>query len=323
MHRPTASSYRRPFVPDVFTGILHLLQDEVPCSLVGSCPAEAGSTSITLRLTCRQFNPPRKRCPQAEGPRRCSPGVSRRSCRKPRAVGEGGLPEFQRVVRRRFYASRSGASCLLRSATTSCSRTVRSTSLSVRMYRHPLPILCFPSFESKLLLPQDACRQVDTDVALSRRETGQARSRLRDHSRTCSDSCRTRRCLSPTSSGLFRRLGHQLGQSFTVFAPGPRPRWRRGSSPTLASVAFVLFSAIATPIGHGDDAPNGLELCCPAEAGRLPLIVAHAGGPDTFAYAPARRSKILVLFQGRRSSRRPRAVGGGGLPGLQRVVGRR
>jgi hypothetical protein len=25
--------------------------------------------------------------------------------------------------------------------------------------------------------------------------------------------------------------------------------------------------------------PNGLELSCPAEAGKLPLIVAHAGGP--------------------------------------------
>jgi hypothetical protein len=36
-------------------------------------------------------------------------------------------------------------------------------------------------------------------------------------------------------------------------------------------------------------APNGLELSCPAEAGRHPPIVAHAGGPGTPPYGPARR----------------------------------
>jgi hypothetical protein len=44
--------------------------------------------------------------------------------------------------------------------------------------------------------------------------------------------------------------------------------------------------------------PNGLELSCPAEAGRHPLIVAHAGGPGTPPYPPARRVSCSELFGG-------------------------
>jgi hypothetical protein len=44
--------------------------------------------------------------------------------------------------------------------------------------------------------------------------------------------------------------------------------------------------------------PNGLELSCPAEAGKLPLIVAPAGGPGALAYAPARRVSFSELLGG-------------------------
>ena len=44
--------------------------------------------------------------------------------------------------------------------------------------------------------------------------------------------------------------------------------------------------------------PNGLELSCPAEAGRLPLILAHAGGPGAPPYAPARRVSFSELLGG-------------------------
>jgi hypothetical protein len=40
--------------------------------------------------------------------------------------------------------------------------------------------------------------------------------------------------------------------------------------------------------------PNGLEPSCPAEAGRLTRIVAHAGGPGAAPRAPARRSASLA-----------------------------
>jgi len=45
---------------------------------------------------------------------------------------------------------------------------------------------------------------------------------------------------------------------------------------------------------------KGLELVCPAEAGRLPWIVTHAGGPSTPPYGPARRGQpqVLVISQG-------------------------
>jgi hypothetical protein len=46
-------------------------------------------------------------------------------------------------------------------------------------------------------------------------------------------------------------------------------------------------------------APNGLELSCPAEAGRHPLIVAQAGGPGTAPYAPARRVSFSELLGSR------------------------
>jgi hypothetical protein len=42
--------------------------------------------------------------------------------------------------------------------------------------------------------------------------------------------------------------------------------------------------------------PNGLELSCPAEAGRRSLIVAHASGPGTPPYAPARRVSFSELL---------------------------
>jgi hypothetical protein len=42
--------------------------------------------------------------------------------------------------------------------------------------------------------------------------------------------------------------------------------------------------------------PNGSELSCPAEAGRLPLIVAQAGGPGAPPYPPARRVSFSELL---------------------------
>ena len=42
--------------------------------------------------------------------------------------------------------------------------------------------------------------------------------------------------------------------------------------------------------------PNGLELSCPAEAGRLSLIVALAVGPGALPYAPARRVSFSELL---------------------------
>jgi hypothetical protein len=55
--------------------------------------------------------------------------------------------------------------------------------------------------------------------------------------------------------------------------------------------------------------PNGLELSCPAEAGRLPLIVAHRraeqaasearpAGRRSPAFFPGGQPKVLVIFQG-------------------------
>ena len=46
--------------------------------------------------------------------------------------------------------------------------------------------------------------------------------------------------------------------------------------------------------------PNGLELSCPAEAGRLPLILAHTGGPGTVPHSPARRVSFSELLGGGR-----------------------
>jgi hypothetical protein len=42
--------------------------------------------------------------------------------------------------------------------------------------------------------------------------------------------------------------------------------------------------------------PNGLELSCPAEAGSLPPILAHAGGPGAQHYGPARRVSFSELL---------------------------
>ena len=43
---------------------------------------------------------------------------------------------------------------------------------------------------------------------------------------------------------------------------------------------------------------NGLELSCPAEAGGLSFIVAHASGPDAPPYGPARRVSFSELLDG-------------------------
>ncbi len=120
--RPTASSYRRPpevppQVPrswrDVPGGIrpgcLHRdpapIAGRSPMFFMGSCPAEAGTSPVLYgtparRASYKQPRPAGRRswcfC-RAEGPRRCSRGVSRRSCRRPRAVGGGDLPGLQRV----------------------------------------------------------------------------------------------------------------------------------------------------------------------------------------------------------------------------------
>jgi hypothetical protein len=42
--------------------------------------------------------------------------------------------------------------------------------------------------------------------------------------------------------------------------------------------------------------PNGLELSCPAEAGKLPLIVAPASGPAAPTFGPARRVSFSELL---------------------------
>jgi hypothetical protein len=44
--------------------------------------------------------------------------------------------------------------------------------------------------------------------------------------------------------------------------------------------------------------PNGLELSCPAEAGRPSLIVEHAGGRGAPPFAPARRVSFSELLGG-------------------------
>jgi len=41
---------------------------------------------------------------------------------------------------------------------------------------------------------------------------------------------------------------------------------------------------------------NGLELCCPAEAGGLPLNVARTDGPGASPYPLARRVSISELL---------------------------
>jgi len=50
------------------------------------------------------------------------------------------------------------------------------------------------------------------------------------------------------------------------------------------------------PSGFVSRLPNGLELSCPAETGNDPLIVAHAGGPGTPPYGPARRVSFSELL---------------------------
>ncbi len=68
---------------------------------------------------------------------------------------------------------------------------------------------------------------------------------------------------------------------------------------------------------------NGLELSCPAEAGRLPMIVAQADGPGAPPYPPARRVSFSELIGCRRVSAMG-AVCGGTSPGraLRSRIGR-
>jgi hypothetical protein len=44
--------------------------------------------------------------------------------------------------------------------------------------------------------------------------------------------------------------------------------------------------------------PNGLELSCPAEASRPPVILAQKDGPGALPYAPARRVSFSELLGG-------------------------
>jgi hypothetical protein len=50
---------------------------------------------------------------------------------------------------------------------------------------------------------------------------------------------------------------------------------------------------------HQEWPPYGLELSCPAEAGRLISILAHTGGPGALTYGPARRVSFSELLGGR------------------------
>jgi hypothetical protein len=51
------------------------------------------------------------------------------------------------------------------------------------------------------------------------------------------------------------------------------------------------------PVASGE-APNGLELSCPAEAGKPPVILAHNGGLGAPPYGPARRVSFSELLGG-------------------------
>ena len=61
-------------------------------------------------------------------------------------------------------------------------------------------------------------------------------------------------------------------------------------------------------MGSSSMPPNGLELSCPAEAGKLPLIVAQAGGPGALPYAPARRVSFSELLGGLILAGHPRTL---------------
>jgi hypothetical protein len=122
--RPRAiEDRRRPFAPDVPTGVQHSWRDSSRMPLPGS-RARCGTRShgVCGKVpggSWRDYQDcaPRRRASQAslmgqpagrrswrtsraEGPRRSSRGVSRGSCRRPRALGGGPLPGLQRVVRR-------------------------------------------------------------------------------------------------------------------------------------------------------------------------------------------------------------------------------
>ena len=51
--------------------------------------------------------------------------------------------------------------------------------------------------------------------------------------------------------------------------------------------------------------PNGLELSCPAEAGKTAVILAHKGGPSASPFAPARRVSFSELLGAERCRSQP------------------
>jgi hypothetical protein len=72
-------------------------------------------------------------------------------------------------------------------------------------------------------------------------------------------------------------------------------RLRRAPRFGLGRYAVKLRGCVRGPSGLQLLA-NGLELSCPAEAGRHPLIVAHASGPDAPHYPAARRVSFSELL---------------------------
>src|SRR3990170_913288 len=59
-----------------------------------------------------------------------------------------------------------------------------------------------------------------------------------------------------------------------------------------SAVTRLDFSGSGSPI----NSPNGLELCCPAEAGNLPLLDARPAGQASSNQDPARRVSISELL---------------------------
>jgi hypothetical protein len=64
--------------------------------------------------------------------------------------------------------------------------------------------------------------------------------------------------------------------------------------PTLARLQATMSLRIWAAVAPH----NGLELSCPAEAGKLSLILAHNDGPGAPPYGPARRVSFSELLDG-------------------------
>jgi hypothetical protein len=60
----------------------------------------------------------------------------------------------------------------------------------------------------------------------------------------------------------------------------------------LGGVVFMLI----LPFPCNPELPKGLELCCPAEAGCPPSILAHASGPGAPGHHLARRRGRQATF---------------------------